>query len=677
MTDMLQAALEYASLGFRVFPCLPDEKKPAIMSWQTAATTDEDQIIAWWEENPRFNIAIATEGLCVIDFDGSEDDWPRGWEEFEGPISKTANDGRHLYTTQPPGKTWRNTAKKIHPNVDTRANGGYVIAPPSRVDGKPYSWLVNPCAPPRTPSWIAADLDQIHSRNGHGDLKEWADSARLIPEGQRNNVLTQIAGSLRRNGASEAAMVAYLLVVSQERCKPPLHEAEIRQIAHSIARKPPDDIAVGATEGVDLEPIEPFKHEHPDPGPFPEELVSMAPGLMREVIDFTLETAQRPNPIYALGGALALMGAITGRRIKDEQNTRTNQLLIIVGPSTSGKEWPMYVNNEILSTVGWSIIGPNRLISEAGIYTAMERQILCLMQIDEIGMVFRSIRKAQDKAHMTQIPSALIQIYNKASGTFNNAGYADAKKRPPADLLNPHLMLYGSTVLESFVQGITREDTTNGFMNRITLITSEVIVPQRDLGSFTVPDVPPASILDQVAEWRKLGSDQGDLHNVYPRPRTLKYEPDALIMLNDFGKSCDKNLERVMWGRAVFEAKKWAMDFSASEAGPGVQTITTRAVEWGILATDWQISKKLYLAESEMTSNQFEADQLAMSKWIRGKGKTVMWKLGKRFSGTWDGAYRKKLLDALKEQGKVGVLSTPQPNYRPGRPTTTIVWRGG
>jgi hypothetical protein len=65
----LEAALEYAELGFRVFPCQPDGKAPATEHGCLDATTDEKQIEAWWTKDPSLNVAIATEGLLVLDVD--------------------------------------------------------------------------------------------------------------------------------------------------------------------------------------------------------------------------------------------------------------------------------------------------------------------------------------------------------------------------------------------------------------------------------------------------------------------------------------------------------------------------------------------------------------------------------------------------------------------------------
>ena len=68
--DFLAAALEYAALGLRVFPCLPRDKRPAVAHGFKEATTDADQIRAWWTRWPDANIGIATGDGLLWRMDG-------------------------------------------------------------------------------------------------------------------------------------------------------------------------------------------------------------------------------------------------------------------------------------------------------------------------------------------------------------------------------------------------------------------------------------------------------------------------------------------------------------------------------------------------------------------------------------------------------------------------------
>jgi hypothetical protein len=61
----------------------------------------------------------------------------------------------------------------------------------------------------------------------------------IIPEGQRNNILTSLAGSMRRRNMSTDAIVSALLTENASRCVPPLPEIEVRNIVASVARYRP------------------------------------------------------------------------------------------------------------------------------------------------------------------------------------------------------------------------------------------------------------------------------------------------------------------------------------------------------------------------------------------------------------------------------------------------------
>src|SRR5687767_2311791 len=95
---MLDAALRYADLGYRVFPCAPGRKNPLTEHGFIDATTDFDRIEAWWKERPNANVAIATESLLVVDVDQPDSEWlkeePEKWSDLElAPHARTPRGG--------------------------------------------------------------------------------------------------------------------------------------------------------------------------------------------------------------------------------------------------------------------------------------------------------------------------------------------------------------------------------------------------------------------------------------------------------------------------------------------------------------------------------------------------------------------------------------------------------
>lgn len=260
MTHFLAAALRYAELGFPVFPCAPGRKTPLTRNGFHDATTDAEQIEAWWQRYPSANIAIPTAGLVVIDVDGPENTWlvdqpERLLELASGSVAVTPRGGRHYYFHQPAGCAIRCQTGQLAPQVDVRAEGGYVLVPPSIVGGKAYRWvegleLDQPGERQRDPpAWL---LEQLTPATYHGDPSPRVTvtnaTANPIPSGQRNATLARLAGTMRRVGMTRSEIVAALQCANQDRCTPPLSPAEVARIAENVARYQPDQISVAVVE---------------------------------------------------------------------------------------------------------------------------------------------------------------------------------------------------------------------------------------------------------------------------------------------------------------------------------------------------------------------------------------------------------------------------------------------
>lgn len=164
-SPLMQAALAYAERGIPVFPLQPRGKLPLIPKDQGGrgfedATTDRDIIRQWWSRFPQANIGIATgrrAGFWVLDID-APGVTPSGKEKQDGAASlteleringrlpptvaqRTPTGGHHRFF-RINGVEIRNRASKAGPGIDTRGEGGYVVAPPSvHPNGHPYEWM--------------------------------------------------------------------------------------------------------------------------------------------------------------------------------------------------------------------------------------------------------------------------------------------------------------------------------------------------------------------------------------------------------------------------------------------------------------------------------------------------------------------------------------------------------
>jgi hypothetical protein len=75
VTDLREAALEYAGRGWLVLPLVPRDKVPLVRYGLKDASADRIQVEQWWHRWPAANIGIVTgpaSGLLVVGLDGDE-----------------------------------------------------------------------------------------------------------------------------------------------------------------------------------------------------------------------------------------------------------------------------------------------------------------------------------------------------------------------------------------------------------------------------------------------------------------------------------------------------------------------------------------------------------------------------------------------------------------------------
>jgi hypothetical protein len=228
-------ALHLAERGWHVFPITPGAKKPPVIDrWETRASTDPDHIHHWWRHIP-YSIGIATgpSGLVVVDLDvpkpgePTPDRWAvLGISSGTGVLRllarsqgttitptyavSTPSGGWHLYYTTPPGIALRNTHNVIGWKIDTRAHGGYVVAPGSPVPPSGYelfddrdptvlpNWLHQALTPKPSAGLSAPVVAATTNPDGYitAALRGETHRVRTAPVGQHNAVLCRAAYAL-------------------------------------------------------------------------------------------------------------------------------------------------------------------------------------------------------------------------------------------------------------------------------------------------------------------------------------------------------------------------------------------------------------------------------------------------------------------------------------------------
>ncbi|MGH9075151.1 MAG: bifunctional DNA primase/polymerase, partial [Acidimicrobiales bacterium] len=149
-------------------PGCPSPGKHPRVAWRDLERPDEAKVTTWWTRWPGAGIALLTgltSGLVVVDVDpghGGEASLAALVAEH-GPLPDTlavtsGGGGRHYYFGAPAQGLSNDAGRALGPGLDVRADGGIVVAPPTRhVSGGRYEWAeAAPLAP--LPAWVAARL---------------------------------------------------------------------------------------------------------------------------------------------------------------------------------------------------------------------------------------------------------------------------------------------------------------------------------------------------------------------------------------------------------------------------------------------------------------------------------------------------------------------------------------
>lgn len=209
--SMLAWAIRYANNGYPVFPLVPGGKGPAIASAHPDgdplrgvckgecgkqghgvhdATTALETIADWWRKWPTANIGLALDNAhVVLDVDPRNggklgDLYKLGVDVDATPTQRTWSGGWHVLLKKPVSVAFHGKVPGV-PGVDIKTAGGYIVAAPSVIDGKPYTWERDPfdVDPARIPLDLAERLTK-RSPAARTDAQDGPRTAHSVQAGR-------------------------------------------------------------------------------------------------------------------------------------------------------------------------------------------------------------------------------------------------------------------------------------------------------------------------------------------------------------------------------------------------------------------------------------------------------------------------------------------------------------
>lgn len=246
--EILEQIQNYLNLGWNIFPIKPNQKEPPLIKWRIESSNDPSQIKRWWAKWPDANIGLdcGKSGIVVIDVDKRNSglsNWQAICEEHDIDTNTlqtiTPSGGLHIFYKAPEGVKITNYSPWKDLGIDIRADGGYVLLPPSKTNYGDYKFHLEeinepiPRAAP-LPDILAELLNQKDQ-----EITEAHNENDIIEEGDRDDTLTSLAGTMRSKGMTPEAIEAALLAENRNRCRIPLNDRQVKKIAASVSKYPP------------------------------------------------------------------------------------------------------------------------------------------------------------------------------------------------------------------------------------------------------------------------------------------------------------------------------------------------------------------------------------------------------------------------------------------------------
>lgn len=255
--DVQSAAIWYfTKLNWRIFPT--GRNKIPLIGWSKYRTVKPtvEEVTQWFAQFPTANIGLITgesTDVVVIDIDPRHNGTDEDFKDIKTVKSKTGGGGFHLFFKYEAGLVNKAGIKE---GIDVRAEGGYVVLPPSiHESGNKYEWINSPDTTPLAP--LPDFVKNWFKKSKTNSKSNWNPNILDgTKEGNRNESAASVAGKLlKRFPEGEWETEAYTHFKNwNSQNKPPLSDKELRAVFESIierekvSRKGKDESQPSGTE---------------------------------------------------------------------------------------------------------------------------------------------------------------------------------------------------------------------------------------------------------------------------------------------------------------------------------------------------------------------------------------------------------------------------------------------
>lgn len=643
--DMKSAALQYALIGWEVFPvyemdgqrcscghdCGSPGKHPRVINGLLDATSEVQKINEWWTRWPNANIGVKTgheSGITVMDIDDM--DQKRLHDIPKTVSSRTGSGGEHHIFAYP-GEHVK-TVARVFPGLDSRGDGGYIIVPPSNhASGNCYEWVESPfdgCELGDAPEWWLRAVKEYRKE------KKIVPVSTEITEGGRNQGVFDFGVKIwKKVPMSETALYGSLSGYNLSVCKPPLDDREVMTIAQSIVRyegktrEQWEEDQRLARDGAQIAEAIMASHQRKiaealvnkvtrTAGPPPDFMPDN--GLIRDVAEYIISQSERPLPLLAVASAACLVGVLAGGKYETHNRLGPNLMFIGLAGSGSGKQKARSIISNMAYDLGLTdLLGADDIASAPGLIAEMADHPNKLFMIDEFGLALQSITSKNAGGYKREIMSTIMKLYSSYSTTYNGTAYADKKNRPKQIIKSPCLVIYGTSTHKTFYDALTSDQGSDGFISRLLVVPCEEGRGKRVKVKYHGI---PGNIKAKVLELGGIGFPDGKF--IVPMMDGVE---DAFIDLDEAMTALMVDYKEIkdqaesVYSRVAENATKLALVYAVSKDFTD-PVIDHKAYAWGREIALWCANHIMEKLVENVADNEIERDHKKMVKHVDDAG---------------------------------------------------------
>lgn len=430
-------------------------------------------------------------------------------------------------------------------------------------------------------------------------------------------------------------------------------------------------------------PAEVIQQEEPekkiDSINFPLELLD-APGLPGKIAQLINRTSLMPQPVLALGAAIAAAGSLMGRKVRGDTNLRTNFYVIGLAPSGSGKDHARTVIKRILHDTG---LGDTELgvpASSAGLIGSLRdrgkgRGIILW---DEFGRTLKNLASFRAGTHERDITTSMIELFSSSQSIYMGKAYANHDgKSPMKPIDQPCLSVYATSVPGHFYEALSGGEAIDGFLGRWLIFESKDYTMEEETNEQVFAGIP-QDMIDICKFWKEQpfnsSPNQGNIADVMTVvPRLIECTPAAAAHLKGFAtemrkkaRTCELAGEAAgsIWSRAGEHARRLALVAHEDDK------VDLNAAEWGVKMAQFSCEYMATAISDYVSSTELESQTKRMLRSIKEKTKTMdTWVTRADITRSFQGLPSRTRMEIIGSLVERGDITEEKAQNKMGRPS--------